>query len=79
MIQFTFFKRLLWGPITAIAILFSAISVLAAPAAGPAGMAFYSPPSPLPAGTHGDLIWYRTASVTIPGAPSVNAWNVLYQ
>lgn len=26
---------------------------------GPAGTAFYAPPSPLPAGTHGDVIWSR--------------------
>ena len=28
---------------------------------GPAGMAFYTPPSPLPSGPHGTLIWYRPA------------------
>lgn len=31
----------------------------AAPADGPAGDAFYTPPSPLPAGEPGDIIWYR--------------------
>lgn len=51
----------------------------AAPVVGPAGMAFYTPPSPLPAGTHGDLIWYRSAQVSVPLGPSVNAWNVLYR
>jgi pimeloyl-ACP methyl ester carboxylesterase len=37
---------------------------LLAPAAGakaPAGDAFYTPPSPLPGKTHGDLIWSRSA------------------
>ena len=28
-------------------------------ATGPAGTAFYTPPSPLPAGNHGDVIWAR--------------------
>jgi pimeloyl-ACP methyl ester carboxylesterase len=33
--------------------------LLAAVTAGPAGDAFYAPPSPLPRATHGDLIWAR--------------------
>ncbi len=46
---------------------------------GPAGMAFYTPPSPLPSGPHGTLIWYRPATVRLGlGAPNVNAWTVLY-
>jgi alpha-beta hydrolase superfamily lysophospholipase len=32
------------------------------PASGPAGVAFYAPPAPLPAGTHGDVIWSRPLS-----------------
>ena len=39
---------------------------------------FYTVPSSLPAGTHGDIIRYRVAQVTIAGAPDVNAWNVMY-
>jgi pimeloyl-ACP methyl ester carboxylesterase len=37
---------------------------------GPAGVAFYTPPSPLPGKTHGDLIWARplTGRTVIPGA-----------
>lgn len=48
--------------------------VLPAPVAGaatqpaPDGLAFYTPPAPLPAGTHGDLIWSRTVKSTLPSA-----------
>src|SRR4051794_31951881 len=37
---------------------------------GPAGDAFYTPPSPLPGTSHGDLIWARraTGAVVAPGA-----------
>lgn len=41
----------------------------------PAGDAFYTPPSPLPAGQHGDIIWCR--QVASPAAGST-AWQVLY-
>ncbi|MDR3418471.1 MAG: lipase family protein [Nevskia sp.] len=51
----------------------------AVPVVGPAGIAFYQPPAPLPTGNHGDLVWYRQATVNLGGgAPKVNAWNVLY-
>jgi pimeloyl-ACP methyl ester carboxylesterase len=43
---------------------------------GPAGNAFYTPPSPLPPGSAGDVIWARTA-------PSIdassNAYKILYR
>ena len=39
---------------------------------------FYSLPSSLPSGNHGDIIKYRVAKVTITGAPELNAWNVMY-
>lgn len=52
----------------------------AAPTPGPAGLAFYTPPEGPPTGTHGDLVSYRSATVNLgPGAPAVNAWNVMYQ
>lgn len=37
---------------------------------GPAGEAFYTPPAPLPAGRHGDVIWARgtKGAVVAPGA-----------
>jgi alpha-beta hydrolase superfamily lysophospholipase len=41
-------------------------------AAGPPGTAFYSPPNPLPRGSHGDLIWTRplTTAAALPSAAS---------
>jgi Secretory lipase len=52
----------------------------ASPVVGPSGSAFYTPPSPLPAGGPGNLIWYRPTSVNLNVTlPSVNAWDVLYQ
>jgi hypothetical protein len=41
----------------------------------PAGNAFYVPPTPLPSGQHGDIIWCRPVTSPAPGA---NAWQVLY-
>lgn len=57
---------------------------LAAPAGaavqGPTGEAFYTPPSPLPAGGQGDLVSYRTTATNLgSGAPASRAWNVLYR
>ena len=58
--------------------------VAAAPAAakvrtGPAGNAFYTPPSPLPSGKHGALIWARK----VTGEPALKSagknWRVLYR
>ena len=54
------------------------VALLAAPAAhagtrqGPAGDAFYTPPSPLPGNTHGDAIWARklTGAAKLRGARS---------
>jgi Secretory lipase len=57
-----------------------ASSASATPVEGPGGSAFYTPPSPTPAGSTGELIWYRPASVNLNVAlPSVKAWSVLYQ
>jgi hypothetical protein len=41
-------------------------------AAGPAGSAFYTPPSPLPAAPHGTVIWARpfSTSAALPSAAS---------
>jgi len=71
-------KPLLLLLVAAIVTVSSGISVTAAPVTGPSGYEFYTPPSPLPSGSHGDLIWYRQASITIPNAPESSAWNVLY-
>jgi dienelactone hydrolase len=58
--------------------------VVAAPASakfrtGPAGDAFYTPPSPLPGSKHGDLIWARKLTGQ-PALKSASAnWLVLYR
>jgi pimeloyl-ACP methyl ester carboxylesterase len=41
----------------------------------PSGDAFYTPPSPLPSGSPGDIIWDRTTTSPVTGA---NAWQILY-
>jgi len=52
----------------------------AAPVEGPAGSAFYTPPSPAPVGSAGELVWYRPASVNLNVTlPATKAWTVLYQ
>lgn len=43
---------------------------------GPAGNAFYTPPSPLPAGSPGDVIWARTAPSI---SSSATAYKILYR
>jgi hypothetical protein len=51
----------------------------AAPASadtGPAGDAFYVPPNPLPAGSPGDVIWWRGSASPVGSA---RAWQVLYR
>ncbi len=53
--------------------------VAAAPASadtGPAGDAFYVPPNPLPAGSPGDVIWWRGSASPVGSA---RAWQVLYR
>ena len=52
----------------------------AAPVEGPSGSAFYTPPTPTPAGSAGELVWYRPTSVNLNVTlPAVKAWTVLYQ
>ena len=41
----------------------------------PSGNAFYTPPDPLPAGSPGDIIWYRS---TPSPASGDQAWQILY-
>lgn len=52
----------------------------ATPVEGPSGAAFYTPPSPTPAGSAGELVWYRptTANLNVT-LPSNKAWTALYQ
>lgn len=52
-----------------------------APRVAPAGDAFYLPPSPLPAGRPGDIIWYRPAPLGPLGVAEfshADVWQVLY-
>jgi len=52
----------------------------AQPVVGPAGLAFYAPPTTLPAGGPGTLIWYRPTTLNLNVTlPAVNAWDVLYK
>src|SRR6266566_4233753 len=68
---------------TALAAAPQAVSAAAAPRAGhgpractgPAGDAFYVPPSPLPSGPHGTIIRCRPVASPVTGA---TAWQVLY-
>lgn len=46
---------------------------------GPSGMDFYDVPA-ISTTTHGDLIWYREATVDLgAGVAGFNAWNVMYR
>jgi Secretory lipase len=55
-------------------------SASAAPVEGPAGSAFYTPPSPTPSGSAGELVWYRPATLNLKvPLPGYKAWTVLYQ
>jgi acetyl esterase/lipase len=46
---------------------------------GPAGDAFYTPPSPLPAGKHGDVIWARKLTGDAALKSAGQNWLVLYR
>lgn len=62
----------------AITIALPILSVQAEPIVGPSDMSFYSPPMN-DGGNHGDLIWYRAATVELGDeAPAFIAWNLLY-
>jgi pimeloyl-ACP methyl ester carboxylesterase len=45
---------------------------------GPGGLAFYDPPSRLPQGPHGTLIWQRPATGLVPLATAASTKLVLY-
>ncbi|MFZ5564101.1 MAG: lipase family protein [Thermodesulfobacteriota bacterium] len=68
------------------AVLFLIISALlfAAPAIaesedGVSVASFYTEPSPLPAGVHGDLIRSIKAKIVIPEAPPFDSWQIMYR
>ncbi|HVK24182.1 MAG TPA: lipase family protein [Actinokineospora sp.] len=46
---------------------------------GPAGDAFYQPPTPLPGSAPGDPIWYRATSAPIAAMSGATAYHVLYR
>jgi Secretory lipase len=61
-----------------------ALEAPAASAAPPGSDPFYQPPSPLPAGTHGDILRSRRSNFTLDPVlnlpvPLVNSWQVLYR
>lgn len=70
-------KTLLGGLLATLAL--PILTVHAAPVPGPADSTFYSPPTAAGTGAHGDLIWYRPATVNLgAGVPPVQGWNVMY-
>jgi pimeloyl-ACP methyl ester carboxylesterase len=58
-----------------LAVLSMTATLIAATLPAPSGTAFYTPPNPMPAGTHGDVIWSRPYSA-VPALPSAER-NVL--
>jgi len=76
-------RRGLARAVLALSMLFAlalASTASATPVEGPSGSAFYTPPSKTPAGSAGELIWYRPATVNLQvSLPSNKAWTVLYQ
>ncbi len=79
------FKRALPGALVAcLAVTGLAVKAPEVQAATPAADAFYTPPSPLPAGKPGDIIRSRRSTFTLDPifrtpVPLVNAWQVLYR
>ncbi|HTW41800.1 MAG TPA: lipase family protein [Solirubrobacteraceae bacterium] len=66
--------------LTAVLALALVSSAAAAPVEGPAGEAFYTPPSKTPTGVAGELVWYRPATINLKvSLPENKAWTVLYQ
>src|SRR5271154_6058728 len=75
-------KRPLWAVLGLAAFLSLAVvsTASATPVVGPEGSAFYTPPSAEPAGSVGELIWYRAATIDLKVTlPNNKAWTVLYQ
>ncbi|MEN3356114.1 MAG: hypothetical protein V7637_96 [Mycobacteriales bacterium] len=74
------FRSISRAAAVAVALVAAGLPVLAATPAsadtGPAGDAFYLPPNPLPPGSPGDVIWWRTSASPVASA---HAWQVLYR
>jgi Secretory lipase len=62
-----------------------ALAVVLAAATGasalepPPGNAFYTPPNPLPAGSAGEVIWFRTTASSIAREANATAYEILYR
>jgi hypothetical protein len=66
--------------LSVLVLLAAASAAAAAPVEGPAGSAFYTPPTATPTGASGELVWYRPATVDLKvPLPENKAWTVLYQ
>ena len=53
--------------------------LFAAPAIAVSVESFYTEPSPLPAGIHGDLLKSIKAKLVIPEAPPFHSWQIMYR
>jgi pimeloyl-ACP methyl ester carboxylesterase len=63
----------------AVLLLAAAVPAAAKVRAGPAGEAFYTPPSPLPPGKHGAVIWARKLTGEAALTAAGKNWLVLYR
>jgi hypothetical protein len=75
-------RGLPWAALTlsVLVVLILPAGAFATPVEGPSGAAFYTPPSPTPTGSAGELVWYRPATINLNVAlPSGKAWTILYQ
>ncbi len=55
-------------------------AAIAEPIQGEQGLGFYIPPADVNMGNNGDLVSYRTASVSLgDDTPAIKAWNILYR
>ena len=66
------------SPVVLLLIMISAL-LFTAPAIAVSVESFYTEPSPLPAGVHGDLIKSIKAKIVIPEAPPFDSWQIMYR
>jgi len=70
------YRHPFWTVLLAVVVLVSSAgAAVADPPQGPAGDAFYTPPSPLPDGADGDVVWWRP----LPDQPGAQGYLVLYR
>ena len=66
--------------LSVVSVLAMAPPASATPVEGPAGEAFYEPPTSSPAGANGELTWYHSTTPNLNVTlPANKAWKVLYQ